>query len=251
MGWWYQGSSVGPAVSSLVSYGFGHWTASDPNISFKSWQVLFLLFGLITIVIGILTFFFLPDSPFKSRLSPEEKLYIIERVRENQTGIENKRFKWLHFKEVILDIRTWLLSLIVILTNVPNGAVSSFSSIIIEKYFIITPCYINRFFSLTCFSFGYDEYQSLLLNLPGCAVAFVSVWAGAFASGRFNARGISIIALIIPTLMGGALMAWLPADNKAGLLAGSFLINTVGSSKFHATKQNYSRLTGSSSTPSV
>jgi MFS family permease len=134
MGWWYQGSSVGPAVSSLVSYGFGHWTASDPTISFKSWQVLFLVFGLITIIFGILTFLFLPDSPFKSRLTHEEKLFIIERVRENQTGIENKHFKWSQFKEVIFDVRTWLLSLIVILTNVPNGAVSSFSSIIIEKY---------------------------------------------------------------------------------------------------------------------
>lgn len=138
MGWWYQGSSVGPAVSSLVAYGFGHWTASDPSISFKSWQVLFLMFGLITIVFGILTFLFLPDNPFKSRLTLEEKLYILEHVRENQTGIENKHLKWSQFKEVVLDVRTWLMSLIVILTNVPNGAVSSFSSIIIEKYVHLT-----------------------------------------------------------------------------------------------------------------
>ncbi|KAH8805071.1 major facilitator superfamily domain-containing protein [Xylogone sp. PMI_703] len=210
MGWWYQGSSVGPMVSSLVAFGFGHWTASDPTISFKSWQVLFLMFGLITILFGILTFFFLPDNPFKSHLTPEEKMHILERVRENQTGIENKKFKRSQFMEVILDVRTWLLSLIVILTNVPNGAVSSFSSIIIQN-------------------FGYDEYQSLLLNLPGCGVALFSVWAGAYLAGRFNARGITIILLIIPTLIGGALMAWLPPDNKGGLLTGTFLINTVGS----------------------
>lgn len=41
-----------------------------------------------------------------------------------------------------------------------------------------------------------------------------------------------IIALIIPTLIGGALMSFLPADNKAGLLAGNFLTNTVGSSEY-------------------
>lgn len=133
MGWWYQGSSVGPLISSLVAYGFGHWTAADPNLKFKSWQILFLVFGLITIAVGILTFLFLPDSPMKSRFTVEEKVHIIQRVRENQTGIENKRFKWTHFKEVVLDIKTWLLSLIVITTNIPNGAVSSFSSIIIEK----------------------------------------------------------------------------------------------------------------------
>lgn len=35
-------------------------------------------------------------------------------------------------------------------------------------------------------------------------------------------------------------MAWLPADNKSGLLAGINLINTVGSSKFiSALSQTY------------
>jgi hypothetical protein len=79
-------------------------------------------------------------------------------------------------------------------------------------------------------SFGYDDYTTLLLNLPGCAVAFIAVWLGSWWAGRYNARGIAIIALIIPTLLGGALMAWLPESNRAGLLAGNFLTNTVGAS---------------------
>jgi MFS family permease len=134
MGIWYQGTSVAPAVSSLASYGFLHYTNSHPNLHFKSWQILFLLFGIITIFFGILVVLFLPDNPMKSRLSPEEKIFIIERVRENQTGIENKKLKGHQLKEVLLDIRTWLLSLVVITTNVPNGAVSSFSSLIIQGY---------------------------------------------------------------------------------------------------------------------
>ncbi|OAG42372.1 hypothetical protein AYO21_03248 [Fonsecaea monophora] len=209
MGIWYQGTSVAPAVSSLASYGFLHYTNSHPHLHFKSWQILFLVFGIITIAIGILVVLFLPDNPMKSRLSAEEKIYIIERVRENQTGIENKRLKTKQVKEVLTDYRTWLLSLVVITTNVPNGAVSSFSSIIIEN-------------------FGYDEYTTLLLNLPGCAVAFVSVGFGTWWAGKYNGRGIAIIVLTIPTLLGGALMAWLPPENKGGLLAGNFMTNTVG-----------------------
>ncbi|KIX95322.1 uncharacterized protein Z520_08839 [Fonsecaea multimorphosa CBS 102226] len=209
MGIWYQGTSVAPVVSSLASYGFLHYTDSHPHVHFKSWQILFLVFGIITIAIGILVVLFLPDNPMKSRLSAEEKIYIIERVRENQTGIENKRLKTKQVKEVLLDYRTWLLSLVVITTNVPNGAVSSFSSIIIEN-------------------FGYDEYTTLLLNLPGCAVAFVSVGFGTWWAGRYNGRGIAIIVLTIPTLIGGALMAWLPPTDKGGLLAGNFMTNSVG-----------------------
>lgn len=133
MGIWYQGTSIAPAVSSLASFGFLHWANSDPNAPFKAWQTLFLVFGLITVVVGILVFFFLPDNPMKSRLSDHEKYFIIERVRDNQTGIENKKLKWKQVKEVLVDYRTWLLSLIVISTNIPNGAVSSFQSIIISK----------------------------------------------------------------------------------------------------------------------
>jgi hypothetical protein len=62
-------------------------------------------------------------------------------------------------------------------------------------------------------------------------VAFIAVWFGTWWGGKYNARGIAIIILIIPTLLGGALMAWLPESNRAGLLAGNFLTNTVGGSK--------------------
>lgn len=209
MGIWYQGTSVGPAVSSLISYGFLHYTNSTPNAAFKSWQILFLLYGLITIVVGICVILFLPDSPMKSRLTDTEKICAINRVRGNETGIENKHLKLSQVREVLTDPRTWVLSLIVISTNVPNGAVSSFSSIIIS-------------------SFGYNSYQTLLLNLPSAAVAFVAVGTATFFAGKFNARGMAIISLVVPTMIGGALMAWLPADNKAGLLAGNYLTNTVG-----------------------
>lgn len=38
-------------------------------------------------------------------------------------------------------------------------------------------------------------------------------------------------------------MAWLPAGNKAGLLAGNFMTNTVGSSEFTMPEYITSRLT--------
>ncbi|KAK4941304.1 hypothetical protein LTR10_018714 [Elasticomyces elasticus] len=60
-------------------------------------------------------------------------------------------------------------------------------------------------------------------------VALVSVWWWIWAAGRFNCRRFVIVALIIPTLLGEALMAWLPAKSKSGLLAEINLINTVGS----------------------
>ena len=130
IGFWYIGTGTGTIIGALTSFGFQHYTAKR----FTSWQILFLLTGLITIVVGICVVLFFPNNPMSSRLSHDEKIWAIERLRENQTGIENKHFKVAQALECLKDPQTWLLSLITISSNVPNGAVSSFQATIIKKY---------------------------------------------------------------------------------------------------------------------
>lgn len=95
-------------IGALASFGFQHYHSS----AFHSWQIMFLVFGLITIAVGILVIVFLPNNPMTSRLSRDEKIWAIERLRENQTGIENKHFKPHQALECFRDPQTWLLSLI-------------------------------------------------------------------------------------------------------------------------------------------
>jgi hypothetical protein len=50
--------------------------------------------GSITIVYGVAVWFFFPDSPLHANfLTPEERAQAILRIKENHSGIENKRFK--------------------------------------------------------------------------------------------------------------------------------------------------------------
>ncbi len=93
---------------------------------------MFLVFGLITIAVGICVVLFLPDNPMTSRLTHEEELYAIERLRSNKTGIDNKTFKTSQMIECLKDPHTWMLSLITVSSNVSNGAVSSFQATIIK-----------------------------------------------------------------------------------------------------------------------
>ena len=89
VGIWYLGTGTGVIIGSLISFGFQHYSSSV----FTSWQIMFLIVGLITVVVGILVVFFLPDNPMKSRLTHEEKVWAVERLRENQTGIENTQVR--------------------------------------------------------------------------------------------------------------------------------------------------------------
>ncbi|KAK3112732.1 hypothetical protein LTR53_010680 [Teratosphaeriaceae sp. CCFEE 6253] len=206
VGIWYLGTGTGTIFGSLISFGFQHY---DSN-TFTSWQIMFLVVGLVTVMVGILTFLLLPDNPMKSRLTHEEKVWAIERLRENMTGIENKQFKWSQVLECVKDPQTWLLSLIVISSNVPNGAVSSFQATLIK-------------------GFGYNSKTTALLQIPSGCVSIVAILSATYLAGRFNQRGIQIVLLLIPGMLGGALMAFLPADNKAGKLIGNYLTNAIGS----------------------
>ena len=162
-----------------------------------------------TVCIGTLVVFVLPDNPMKSRLSHDEKIWAIERLRENQTGIENKVFKPAQVAECFMDPQTWLLILITISSSVPNGAVSSFQATLIK-------------------GFGYNSKQTALLQIPAGGVSIVSILTATFLAGRYNQRALNVITLLIPGIVGGCLMAFLPADNKPGKLIGIYLTNCIG-----------------------
>jgi hypothetical protein len=74
---------------------------------------------------------FLPDNPMKSRLS-HDKIFAIERLRENKIGVENKTFKVKQAIECIMSPNTWLISFFTASSNVSNGAISSYQATIIK-----------------------------------------------------------------------------------------------------------------------
>ncbi|TPR08267.1 Sphingolipid long chain base-responsive protein PIL1 domain protein [Aspergillus niger] len=205
IGFWYLGTGTATIVGALVAYGLLFYGGDK----FYSWQIMFLIFGLITIAVGITVIVVFPDNPMKSRLSHEEKLMVIERLRENRTGIENKNLKWGQFFEAFKDPQTYLIAIIIASGNISNAAISSFSSLIIKN-------------------FGFDTKETELLTIPGGVVSVISILLGTYLAGRFDQRCFCIIGILCSGLLGGCLMAFAPSDNKGAKLAGNYLTNCVG-----------------------
>lgn len=206
MGTWYLGTGTATMMGALVAYGLLFYT----NDQFKSWQIMFLIFGLITIAVGICIFIFLPDNPMTSRLSHAEKVLAIERLRENRTGIENKHFKWPQFVEIFCDPQTYLIIIIVAAMNVSNATISSFTSLIIKNI-------------------GFSTKETELLNIPNGAVSIVSIVITSYCASRFDQRCLCVIASLTVGLLGGCLLAFSPKDMKAAQLAGNYLTQVIGS----------------------
>ena len=59
---------------------------------------------------------------------------MVERVRSNQTGIQNKTFRVEQMKEAFLDLQTWCYCLIAICTTLPTSGLGAFANIIITGF---------------------------------------------------------------------------------------------------------------------
>ncbi|KFY57449.1 hypothetical protein V496_06418 [Pseudogymnoascus sp. VKM F-4515 (FW-2607)] len=202
---WYCGLGVGQILGGLVSFAFQHVT----NRSFKSWQAMFVFIGIATALVGIATFFILPDSPMKAKwLSEPEKAALLKHVSVNQTGIQNKHFKVGQALEVLSDVQLWLMTICTICISVSSGVITTYSATLIQ-------------------SFGFTPQRTALLNMPSGVVSIAAALIVGFGVRHSSNRWAWLALCCIPGMIGGGLMSFMPPNNRAALLVGIYLVNAI------------------------
>lgn len=125
---------------------------------------------------GVWAFFCLPSSPTECGfLTEREKAIALERVRGNKTGTEAWKFNMSQLKESFLDIRFYIIFILLVCTGLPNGGITAFGPEIIRN-------------------FGFTTLQSTLLNVGSgtCTVVgtglawYVSRWTGRTIAGVYT-----------------------------------------------------------------
>lgn len=112
---WYLGLGLGQLIGGIVSFGFQH---VSPNAQLSGWRIMFVTLGCLTVLIGLWTFFLLPDTPMKAKwLTGREKVVLLKHVSVNQTGIQNRKFRWKEIGEALIDPQLYLLLISVILVS--------------------------------------------------------------------------------------------------------------------------------------
>ncbi|KAJ5747294.1 uncharacterized protein N7511_008990 [Penicillium nucicola] len=202
---WYMGLGVAQILGGLISFGFQH----VHHASMESWRIMFLVLGLVTSVVGALTFFFIPDTPIKaSWLSESEKIALLEHVSENQTGVWSTKLNLSQIWEAVGDVQLWLLTITTILISVSSGVVTTYSSTLIA-------------------GFGFTGPISALLNTPGGIVSIFFTLLVGFGIRQTSHRWAWNVLCTIPGIIGGGLLSFLPKTNKAGVLIGIYLVNAI------------------------
>ena len=204
IGIWFSFNGFAQVFGGLLAYGIAIGAARHGS-TIQPWRIVFLVTGLLTAVLGCLFLYVMPDNQLNARwLSKDDRRLAIERVRINQQGIGNKRFKAYQLKEALLDPMTWAFTLYALMSDIPNGGLSNF-------------------FSQLIVSFGYTPDQSLLYGIPTGAVEVFALIGCGYFGDRYGNRILFGILGVVTTMIGMILIVALPLSNNGGRLAGYYL----------------------------
>lgn len=113
--WWFSSTGLFTIIGGALNYGF----AQIEGGSLKRWQYIYLLAGVLTIIFGLWCFA-VPNSPVSAWfLTPEERIIAVERLRKGQTGVRCQKIKKSQLLEAVLDIKVWLVALMMASACVP------------------------------------------------------------------------------------------------------------------------------------
>ncbi|OJJ02776.1 hypothetical protein ASPVEDRAFT_131759 [Aspergillus versicolor CBS 583.65] len=202
---WFAGNATASLIGSGIAYGILQYTGS-----FSQWKMLFVIFGLITVAWSILLWFYLPDTPSNARfLTPTEREFASLRPKKFQHTTQTKKWDQGQFIETWKDVKTWWFLLFSFIICVPNGGTTSFNTIIIN-------------------SFGYDEFQTILMGMPAAAFQLTTViLAALFTTYIRKSRLIALVAIFLMALAGILMVKLLPDTKKLSRLAGFWLVTAV------------------------
>lgn len=207
---WFAMNGLG--VIFLNSMAYGLYIHRD-SYNIEAWRILFIIIGVITLFLGGLVYYWIPDDPSNARfLNKDEKLMVVQRIRSNQQGFGNHKIKKYQIIEALRDPRTWLYFFMTVTCNIPNGGITNFFNILLQG------------------DFGYSTKDSLLMAMPtgaielvGCSLfGILAFYCGKKKIPIWRYRLTWAIFTGILSLVSSCMLAY-SKDNKKARLAGAYL----------------------------
>lgn len=208
IGSFYSMNGFQQCVGGLLAYGI----SQAEGLAIKNWQFLFLLLGCATMAWAVFVLWWLPDSPMRAKcFTPEDRLLMAERVRDNETGIQNKEFKMYQVYEALADPTVWGVTIISFTNALPTGGLGAFSNLIIN-------------------AFGYTRLQTYLLAIAQGAIIMAFLFFSAHLSKKYRQRLLCAFVFTLPNVIGTIVFLTVPTrDNtKVGLLIAFYCMQSFG-----------------------
>lgn len=142
----------------------------------------------------------MPDSPVTAKfLTDHQKRIVVIRLKDNQTGVENKQLKPYQVWEAFKDPKLYLFYVLGTVCNLPNGGISNFGTLIVRGIFN-------------------DDLLAAAMQAPYGAFIVVSIGLCALLNRRFpnNNRCKFVILFLLPNIAGTFGLRFVPPSSHAG-----------------------------------
>ncbi|PLB40489.1 putative phthalate transporter [Aspergillus candidus] len=195
---------VASALAGILAFGLSQMHGTQ---GIQGWRWIFIIEGVITGVIGILTLIFLVDFPDRAHkswkfLSEKECAFIVRRINRDRSDGDNEPFNLKKFLLPALDLKIWGFAVIFLCTTTGTYAIAYFLPVILG-------------------GMGYDAGQSQCLVAPPFGLAGIVMFSTAWVGDKYRVRGLIIIFNSVLCIIGLAIMGF--AENNPARYFGTFL----------------------------
>ncbi|GAD98013.1 MFS transporter, putative [Paecilomyces variotii No. 5] len=248
----YAGSLLSGAFGNLIAAGILHGLAGHRGMS--AWQWLYIIEGAITVTIGLVICFILPDFPDTWRLLPPEMKQVANRrlaieAAEADVDEEGGMTQIRGIKLALTDVKTYLLALAYMGITGAAGFQNYFPTLTSTLHYnqtisllLVAPPYVFMVVYSMLHSHLSDRYGHrfwfFIYPIPITIVGFVVF----MATSGFGPRYFSFFLMIFVFAQNGTLYSWIanaiprPPAKRAAAYA---FINSIGNSASIWTPYTY------------
>ncbi|TFL04208.1 pantothenate transporter liz1 [Pterulicium gracile] len=200
----YSGNILATAFAGLIAAGI--FNGMDDLAGIAGWQWLFILQGVVTFVIAVVGYFYLPDTPLTTRwLTPDERQLAHDRMEADTTENDGSTQVMKGLKQAVKDPLVWLFCFMAHMHLAANG--------------------FKNFFPSVVETLGFEQTITLVLTCPPYLLAGVVTIAVSLSSGHFNERTWHITISKAVAVVGFAIA---PAVNSVAARYVAMVIFCIG-----------------------
>lgn len=262
IGYYFTAAQISAAVSGLVNAGF---QIMDGTRGYYGWQWMYIIYGSITMAVGIILLWWLPDRPYKATkdysqssnslvrfynkyftpthpLNEEEKLIHRKDIEDRYQLI---KWTWKDVMLVITDLRIWALIIMYFGVVGTGFGLAVFGSTIIqannpsltsiEVSLLYAPIWLFDLAGILILTPIADKFKKLrpVVFSGACIIIIVGMVVTTYAPGSWNKYGGLLIAGFglgptVPICMSWSAELFQPRYGDVGTAVSAALVSGLG-----------------------
>ncbi|GAA5805739.1 major facilitator superfamily domain-containing protein [Helicostylum pulchrum] len=188
-GFLYACNGIASVIGSSCSVGIAKM---GTVFGIKAWQWGYIIWGTITVVAGVIIFFFLIDSPdsWFLNLTEEEKLIVEARTRDNAV-VRKQKIVVSQYWEALKEPRCWIFFFAAIVHNLQNGGMLAYGTVLVQ-------------------GLGFTAIEAIILQIPAGALSASFVFMSIYVNYKSKQMVYTAVIFYCVSGIGCLLLAVLP-----------------------------------------